>query len=81
MASALQFYEQAVTRYEQVLGAGHRNTLAARASLATVYYRVGRLSDAVTLLRDTVARCERVLPREDPLTQTVHESLKHIAGE
>jgi hypothetical protein len=42
---------------------------------------VGRLGDAATLLRDTVARCERVLPPGDSLTQTVRESLTNIAGE
>ena len=36
--------------------------------------------DAVTLLRETVARCERVLPPGDPLRQTVRESLTNIAG-
>jgi tetratricopeptide (TPR) repeat protein len=80
MALALQQYEQAVTGYERVLGVDHRNTLAARASLATVYYRVGRPTDAAAVLRDTAARCDRVLPSEDPLTQTVHETLRNIAG-
>jgi hypothetical protein len=41
---------------------------------------VGRLTDATTLLRDTVARCEQVLPPRDPLTQAVRESLSNIAG-
>jgi hypothetical protein len=49
-------------------------------SLATVYYRVGRLTDAETLLRDTVARCERVLPRGDPLIEAAREALRNIAG-
>ena len=40
-----------------------------------------RVGDAQTLLRDTVARCERVLPYGDPLTQTVRQSLASIAGE
>jgi hypothetical protein len=42
---------------------------------------VGRVGDAQTLLRDTVARCERVLPSGDPLTQMVHQSLASIAGD
>jgi hypothetical protein len=41
---------------------------------------VGRLGDAATLLRDTVARCERVLPPGDPLTQAARNSLVNIAG-
>lgn len=40
----------------------------------------GRLTDATTLLRDTIARCERVLPPGDPLTQAVRESLTNITG-
>jgi hypothetical protein len=42
---------------------------------------VGRVGDAQILLRDTVARCERVLPYGDPLTQTVYQSLASIAGD
>jgi hypothetical protein len=33
----------------------------------------------VTLLRDTAARCERVLPYGDPLIQAVQQSLANIA--
>lgn len=40
----------------------------------------GRLTDATALLRDTAARCERVLPRGDQLTRSVQESLASIAG-
>ena len=38
----------------------------------------GRVGDAITLLRDTVIRCERVLPAGDPLTQVVQQSLVNI---
>jgi hypothetical protein len=38
------------------------------------------MGDAVAVLRDTAARCDRVLPYGDPLTQAVHESLVNIAG-
>jgi hypothetical protein len=48
--------------------------------LASLYYAVGRVGDAELLLRDTVARCERVLPYGDPLTQTAHQSLASITG-
>jgi hypothetical protein len=80
MASALQLHEETCAGYERVLGPDHPDTLARRASLAHVYYGVGRISDATTLLRDTLARCERTLPPGDPLTQTVRESLTNIAG-
>jgi len=41
---------------------------------------VGRLTDARSVLTDTVARCERVLPPGDPLTLKATESLANIAG-
>jgi hypothetical protein len=39
---------------------------------------VGRVGDAVTLLRDTATRCERVLPYGDPLIQAIQQSLANI---
>ena len=80
MASALRLYEQTCAGYERVLGADHPGTLTSRANLAHAYYAVGRLTDATTLLRDIVARCELVLPPGDPLTQAVRKSLSSIAG-
>jgi tetratricopeptide (TPR) repeat protein len=80
IASALQLYEQACSGYERALGADHPDTLACRANLAHAYYTTGRLTDATALLRDTAARCERVLPRGDQLTRSVQESLANIAG-
>jgi len=38
------------------------------------------VTDAINLLRDTLARCERALPPGAPLTQTVRQSLTNIAG-
>jgi hypothetical protein len=80
MASALQLYEQAGAAYEKVLGADHPETLACRANLARAYYTVGRLTDGLDLLRDVAGRCERTLPRDDPLAQAVRESLASLAG-
>jgi hypothetical protein len=77
----VQLSEQTCADSERVLGADHADTLARRAALANLYYDAGRLGDAETVLRDTVARCERVLPYGDPLTQTVHQSLSSIAGD
>ena len=42
--------------------------------------RVGRVTDAATLLRDTLARCERALPPADPLTEAVRTSLAQRTG-
>jgi hypothetical protein len=80
MASALQQYELTRAGYEKVLGPDHPDTLARCANLASAYYSVGRLTDALTLLRDTVARCERVLTPRDPLTEAVRENLTNLAG-
>jgi hypothetical protein len=80
MASALQLYEQTVAGYDHALGPDHPDTLARCLSLATAYYAVGRLTDAQSLLRETLARCERVLPPGDRLTQVVRESLTNVAG-
>ena len=55
------------------------DTLGRLANLAHLYYAVGRVGDAVTLLRDTAARCERVLPYGDPLIQAIQQSLANIA--
>ena len=54
---------------------GHARRLA---NLAHLYYSVGRVGDAVDLLRDTAMRCERVLPAGDPLTLAVQQSLANI---
>jgi hypothetical protein len=44
-----------------------------------VDHQAGRRADAIELLRDTAARCERVLPAGDPITQAVRESLASVA--
>jgi tetratricopeptide (TPR) repeat protein len=80
MASALQFHEQACEGYVRVLGADDPETLLSQANLAYVYYKAGRVGDATRLLRDTLERCERVLPPGAQLTETVRESLANIAG-
>jgi len=40
---------------------------------------VGRVTDAVALLRDALARCERTLPPGDPVTRTVLDGLAAMA--
>ncbi len=74
-------YEQARSGYERVLGPDHPDTLAVRLRLARAYYDVGRLGDARTLLRDTVDRCERVLPPGDQLTSQVRATLADTGAE
>jgi tetratricopeptide (TPR) repeat protein len=81
MPSAVQVSEQTCVDSKRVLGADHADTLARHARLAAVYYAVGRVGDAEALLLDTIARCERVLPYGDPLTQTVRHALISIVGD
>jgi hypothetical protein len=54
------------------------DTLVRLVRLAHLYYAVGRVGDAVALLHDTAARCERTLPPGDPLAQAVHQSLANL---
>ena len=75
MAAALQFDEQARAGYQRALGADHPDTLASSANLAHAYYAVGRVTDAMVLLSDTLARCERALAPGDPLTRAVRHDL------
>lgn len=81
IAAALQHHDQVCAAYQRALGAGHRHTLAARADLASTYHTAGRLTDATALLRDTLTRCEQTLPAGDPLTRTLQQTIKGIAGE
>ncbi len=80
MAAAIQLLEQSRTDSERVLGPDHLDTLTRRINLAHAYYAVGRIGDAAVLLRDAAERCDRVLPSDDPLAQTVRESLANIGG-
>jgi tetratricopeptide (TPR) repeat protein len=81
MASAIQLYEQAREGYQRAAGADHPDALAASARLAHAYHSVGRVTDATALLRDTLARGERVLPPGDPLTGEVRERLRDLTGD
>ena len=74
----MQLSGQCCADSERVLGPDHPDTLARMANLAQLYCEVGQVEDAEVLLRRTAARCERVLPPGDPLTQAVQESLASI---
>jgi len=74
----MQLFQQCCANSERILGPDHADTLTRQANLAHLYYSVGRVGDAVALLRETVLRCERVLPAGDPLTRAVQESLANI---
>jgi tetratricopeptide (TPR) repeat protein len=78
MPAATQLAERCRADSERVLGSDHADTLARMVNLAHLYYTVGRVGDAVALLHETAVRCERVLPPDDPLTQTVRQSLANI---
>jgi tetratricopeptide (TPR) repeat protein len=76
--AAMQYAERCRADSERVLGSDHADTLARMVNLARLYYAVGRVGDTVALLHETAVRCERVLPPDDPLTQTVRQSLANI---
>jgi tetratricopeptide repeat protein len=57
------------------LGPGHPDTLARYADLVWAYRDAGRLADAATLLRDTLARGEQALSPGHPLTQALRDSM------
>ena len=79
MARALQLYEEVQASCVRVLGPSDPDTLAASVNLARGYYAVGR-GNATDLLRDTLARCEQVLPAADPVTRSARETLAVIVG-
>jgi tetratricopeptide (TPR) repeat protein len=80
-AAAEQAYEQARAGFERVLGPRHPDTLRCRVELARVYGRLGRYGDARALLRGTVDRLERALPKDDPLIRELRDSLADIGEE
>jgi tetratricopeptide (TPR) repeat protein len=81
MPAAMQLAEQCCADSGRVLGPDHMDTLSRLANLGHLYYAVGRVGDASAVLRDVAARCERVLPYGDPLTQAVHQSLANIGDD
>jgi Tetratricopeptide repeat len=83
MPAATQLAERCCADSARILGPDHVDTQVRRLNLAHLYYlyyRVGRVGDAVALLHDTAARCERVLPYGDPLSRTVRQSLLNMGG-
>ncbi len=77
---ALQLHERVCADYGKALGASHPDTLASCLDLAAAYGAAGHLADQVTLLRDTLSRCERDLRPDHPLTGTARQALAGIAG-
>ncbi|RKT19153.1 tetratricopeptide (TPR) repeat protein [Streptomyces sp. 1114.5] len=66
--AALRHWEQLASCCERVAGAHHRDTLAARNSLAAGYHSEGRYNEALGLLEVVVADHERVLGSDHPTT-------------
>jgi tetratricopeptide (TPR) repeat protein len=79
MPAAMQLIDQACTDSVDQLGADHPETLSRHATMGHISYAAGRMSDGIAVLRDTLARCERVLPDGDRLTVTVRQSLLNVA--
>jgi hypothetical protein len=55
----MPLYERVLADRSAVLGAGHPESLAARASLAQAYLAAGRVDDAIALHKRNLAERER----------------------
>jgi hypothetical protein len=64
----------------RALGPDDPDTIASAVSLARGYYAVGRITDAVKLLQDSLERAERVLHPGHPIARSARESLTAITG-
>ena len=78
MAAAVRLGEQTRTGYTRLLGVDHPDTLTASLNLANAYLSVGRNGDAVTVLEDTVERCNATLAPSDPLRIAAQTSWQNI---
>ena len=81
MGAALQLRQEACAGYESAFGPEHPDTLASYADLARAYSAAGQAGEAVTLLRDTIARSEQALSPGDPLTLALRQALADLTGE
>lgn len=79
--AAERVYEQACAGFERVPGPRYPDALRSRAELARVCRQLGRYGDARALLRDTVDRLERTVPRDDPLIPELREILADTGDE
>ncbi|MFI6645899.1 tetratricopeptide repeat protein [Streptomyces sp. NPDC050504] len=73
--AALAYWECQVAFAERLLGAGHPDTLTARANLATSYWTAGRTREAVQLLEQVLADSDRLLGPQHPDTLTARANL------
>jgi hypothetical protein len=74
-------YEETRDGCARALGPDDPETLATCVSLARMYYTLGHLANATTLLRNTLERCEVMLPPGDPITRSAEETLAAIVGQ
>jgi hypothetical protein len=76
----VSMYELTRDGCERALGSDDPDTLTACVNLARMYFAVGHLANATTLLRGTLERCQQVLPPGDPITRLAQDSLTAIVG-
>jgi tetratricopeptide (TPR) repeat protein len=74
---AIALHEQTLADREWALGAGHRDTLAARGNLAHAYQQAGRLKEAIPQYERTLADRERAQGAGHPDTLTARGNLAH----
>jgi eukaryotic-like serine/threonine-protein kinase len=77
MDRAIRQYAQALALRRQVLGADARETLESANNLGLAYLELGRTSDAIMLLEDTLRRCQATLDPEDFLVGITMGNLAH----
>jgi hypothetical protein len=64
-----------------VLRAGHPDTLTSRNNLAMSYRAAGRTAEAIPLLEQTLADCERMLGADHPKAKAARKDLAALTGE
>ena len=74
---AIALHEQTLADREWALGAGHRDTLAARGNLAHAYQQAGRLKEAIPQYERTLADRERAQGAGHPDTLTARGNLAY----
>ncbi|MFF3959903.1 tetratricopeptide repeat protein, partial [Streptomyces sp. NPDC001890] len=69
------YWEHMVAEGERLLGNEHRDTLNARANLATSYWQAGRTNEAIEIEEHVLAEYERLLGNEHRDTLTARANL------
>jgi hypothetical protein len=75
---AITIQEKVAADLKRVLGPEHPDTLAAKVSLAFLYWSAGHTSQAVTVLKRVAADRERLLGPDHPDTRIAQRNLAMV---